>query len=60
MTFKKNDYHIYHLYSDKKNFIDIKVYKKLIFINDISNENNTQQTLILTISILFVTLQWTA
>ena len=40
----KNDYHIYHIYSDKKTFTDIKVYKSfVIFINDISNENNTQQ-----------------
>ena len=39
-----NDYHIYHLYSGKKTFIDIKLYKStVIFISDISNENNTQQ-----------------
>ena len=40
----KNDYHIYHLYSDKNTFIDIKLYKGfVIFINEISNENNTQE-----------------
>ena len=40
----KNDYRIYHIYSDKKTFIDIKLYKGfIIFICDISNENNTQQ-----------------
>ena len=40
----KNDYHIYHLYSDKNTFIDIKLYKGfVIFINEISNESNTQE-----------------
>ena len=35
---------IFIIYSDKKTFLDIKLYKSLVFfISDISNENNTQQ-----------------
>ena len=35
---------IYHLYSDKKTIIDIKLCKSLVNpISDIRNENNTQQ-----------------
>ena len=35
---------IFIIYSDTIAFIDIKLYKSLVvFISDISNENNTQQ-----------------
>ena len=52
---------IYHLYSDKKSIIDIKLYKSLVikFISDIRNKEKkkTHTTkLPLTISVLFVTL----
>ena len=44
MTINKSLLYYYHLYSDKQTLIDIKLYKSLvIFICDISNENNTQQ-----------------
>ena len=36
---------MYHVYSDKKTIIDIKLYKSLVinFVKDINNEKNTQK-----------------